>query len=187
MKVKWLMLIAVLVFVLTACGSSDSANTPEAVYSSFMQACEGGDLSKAEIYLSDNTIEYLHEMKAEADKVEEGNPKKEFYQKQADPCYMYLHNGNATHEYLLMGFEFESDEPDSVDFYEWDTDKVEEESGLDTGYDGVVEVAELVWILDGPTDPLGENLNSDETTYLVTIKVMMVKIGSEWKIERTSQ
>jgi hypothetical protein len=86
-----------------------------------------------------------------------------------------------------MDFEFESDEPDSVEYYDWDTDKLEAESGLDTGYDGVVEAAELVWILNGPTDPQGENLNSDETTYLVTIKVVMVKIDDEWKIERTSQ
>jgi hypothetical protein len=186
MKVKWLLLIAVLVCVATACSGNGTPKTPEDVYSSFMQACEVGDLSKAETYLTENAIAFLQENRAETANYGEDDPRPEVFQKLGNPCFVYLHNGNATHEYLLMGFEFESDEPDSVEFYEWDTDKAKEESGLDTGYDSVIEVADLVWILDGSTDPLGENLNSEETTYIVTIKVMMVKIGNEWKIEKTS-
>ena len=44
-------------------------------------------------------------------------------------------------------------------------------------------MAALQWFIEGKIDPLGENPPNENTTYISTIEVMMVKIDGEWKID----
>lgn len=174
MKFNWVLLITILVCVVTACSATDSLSPPEDAYNNFLRACEAEDLSKAETYLSNNAIVYLQEQRAEVANFDEGDPLFEEFQKWGNPCYQFLHNGVN-----LYGFEIESDKPDAIEYYELDTDEIEDHTAWETGYEGVLEAADLIWILEGNTNP-------GETTYIETIHVMLVNINDEWKIERTS-
>lgn len=156
MKSKWVFLCVVLFCVVTACSDKESQSPPEEAYRSFLSACETGDLSDIEFFLTDKAIQ--------ATKIG------------WLPCETYLLHGVSSNE-------FEWVEPDAIEYREWDTDQLEDETGADSGYDGVLQVADLKWFVDGKLEPLGESAPSENTTYISTIQVMMIKINGEWKLD----
>lgn len=192
MKPKWLLLIAVLVCIVTACNAKDSQGLPKdslgppkdflgppaEAYNNFFRACEAGDITKAETYLSEKAIDLLEYNRAEAAKMDEGDPFREFHLQWGDACFRYAHNGVNSN-----GIEFESDTPDAIRYWDLNTDELEEHTGEDIGYEGVLEMAALQWFYEGKLDPSGANAPSENTTYISTIEVVMIKINGEWKID----
>ena len=156
MKIKWVILCAVLFCVVTACGGKESLSPPEEAYISFLSACEAGDSSEIELYLTDKAIQAT---------------KKGWL-----ACESNLLHGVSSNE-------FEFVEPDAIEYFEWDTDQLEDETGADSGYDGVLEVADLKWFIEGKNDPLGVNAPSENTTYISSFQVMMININGEWKLD----
>jgi len=168
----------VLFFFVTACGAKEPLEPPAEAYHNFFRACEKGDIAEAETYLSEKAIDDLDVYQARAAKLGEDDPNREPLLQWGDPCYRYAHNGaNAN------GIEIESDTPEGIRYWDFDSDELEEQSGKDSGYDGVVEMAALQWFYEGPIDPMGENPPSENTNYVSTIEVLMIKIDGEWKID----
>lgn len=162
MKFRWVVLCVVLFFFVTACGAKEPLEPPAEAYHNFFRACEKGDIAEAETYLSEKAIDALEYSRAEAAKLGEGEPHREYFLQYGDPCYRYAHNGaNAN------GIEIESDTPEGIRYWE----------------DGDVEMAWLQWFYEGPIDPMGENPPSENTNYVSTIEVLMIKIDGEWKID----
>ena len=158
MKNKLILSLAFLIIVLTACITEQPLSPPEQVFYNFFQACASGDKSKVETYLTKKSVLAL--------------------QYGWLPCETYLQNDLSPNQ-----SEFDWLIPDSVEYRNWDTDEFEDQTGLDSGYDGVVEVAELVWYVEGKIDPLGENPPNDNTTYISSIRVELININGEWKID----
>ncbi len=158
MKFKLVVSIALFVCVVTACSAGESLSPPEQAYYNFLQACAAGDMSEVETYLTDKAVQA--------------------FQIGWLPCETYLQNGLYSN-----GSAFEWVDPDSVEYRDWDTDEMENQTGLDSGYDGVLEVADIIWFVEGKVDPLGENSPSDNTTYISSIEVMLININGEWKID----
>lgn len=155
MKFKWVVLCVVLVCVVTACGAKESLDPPAEAFKSFRGACDAGDMSEVEIYLTDKAIQAT---------------KKGWL-----PCETYSHNG--------LNFDSKWVDPDSIEYREWDTDEFEEQIGQESGYDGILEVADLKWFVEGEMDPMEENPPSENTTYISAFEVLMIKIDGEWKID----
>ena len=168
MKVRWAVLCMVIVCLITACGAKEPLDPPAEAYHNFFRACERGDIAEAETYLSQKAIDELEVYRAEAAKLGEDDPLREYFLQWGDPCYRYSHNGvNAN------GVEVESDTPESIRYWDFDSDELEEESGKESGYDGVVEMAALEWFYE-----VGEN-----PTYIEKIELVMIKINGEWKFD----
>ena len=181
MKVRCAVLCMVIVCLITACGAKEPLDPPAEAYHNFFRACEKGDIAEAETYLSQKAIDELEVYRAEAAKLGEDDPLREYFLQWGDPCQRYKANGVNPNG--IERIEIESDTPDAIRYWEYDSDEYENHSGEYSGYDVVLEMAALQWFIEGKIDPLGENPPNENTTYISTIEVMMVKIDGEWKID----